>query len=247
MRSLSTRAAGLLTLILGVWGGLIPFIGPYFHFTLGPNKAWTWTSGRLYVDVLPGIAAVLAGLILLRAGPRPGARLGALLALGAGIWFAIGPDVSQLWNAAGAQGAAHGSRGIRVLEVLAYHTGLGAVMAAIAGYALPRFFAPAVPVAETRPAVAPASARYAAEEPALVGSTTAAEEPALVGPTTAEPDPAAAAPATSAEAVDGAPATTAEAVDGEKPAAAPAGSGSPAPMHGQRRRRGGLLSVLSRR
>src|SRR5436305_6118243 len=102
MRSLSTRAAGLLILVLGVWGGLVPFVAPYFHFALGPDKSWTWTSGRLYLSVIPGIVAVVAGLMLIGAGPRASARLGALLALAAGIWFAIGPDVSLLWNAAGA-------------------------------------------------------------------------------------------------------------------------------------------------
>lgn len=139
MRSLSTRAAGLFILVLGLWGGLIPFIGPYFHYALGPDKSWTWTSGRFWLDVLPGIVAVIGGLMLLGAGPRVSGKLGALLALAAGIWFAIGPDVSLLWNSFGAQGAAHGSKTVRVLEMLGYHTALGAVMAALAGYALPGF------------------------------------------------------------------------------------------------------------
>jgi hypothetical protein len=139
MRSLSTRAAGLLILIGGIWGGLVPFIGPYFHFAMGPDKSWTWTSGRFWLDVLPGIVAVLGGLILLGAGPRLSGKVGALMALAAGIWFAIGPDVSLLWNSYGAQGAAHGSKGVRVLEMLSYHTLLGALMAALAGYALPGF------------------------------------------------------------------------------------------------------------
>jgi hypothetical protein len=158
MRSFSTRAVGLLILVLGVWGGLAPFVAPYFHFTLGPTKSWTWTSGRLYLDVLPGIAAVLGGLMLIGAGPRRSARLGALLALAGGIWFAIGPDVSLLWDAAGAQGAAHGSKTVRVLEMLTYHTGLGVLIAALAGYALPRF----VPAREVVPEAAPATDRDAA-------------------------------------------------------------------------------------
>ena len=103
MRNFSTRTAGLLILIGGLWGGLAPFIGPYFHFTLGPDHVWRWTSGRLWLSVLPGVVAVLGGLILLGAGPRLGGRIGALLALAAGIWFAIGPDVSQFWHAGGAR------------------------------------------------------------------------------------------------------------------------------------------------
>lgn len=137
MRRMSTRAAGLLILILGIWGGLVPFIGPYFHFSLGPTKSWTWTTGRFWLDVLPAIVAIIGGLMLLGSGPRPGGKLGALLALAAGTWFAIGPQVSLLWNASGAQGAAHGAKFIRVLELLTYHTLLGVIIAALAGYALP--------------------------------------------------------------------------------------------------------------
>src|SRR5262249_28846670 len=139
MRSISTRTTGLLLVVLGVWGGLVPFIGHYFHFALGPDKAWTWTTARLYLDVLPGVATVLGGLILMGTGPRASARLGALLALAGGIWFAIRPEVSQLWHAGGAQGAGHGSAHIQMLEMLTYHTGLGVVIAALAGYAFPRF------------------------------------------------------------------------------------------------------------
>ena len=122
MRSISTRAAGLLLVVLGVWGGLVPFVGHYFHFALGPDKAWTWAAARFYLDVLPGVATVLGGLILMGAGPRGSARLGALLALAGGIWFAIGPEISQLWHAGGAQGAGHGSAHIQMLEMLTYHT-----------------------------------------------------------------------------------------------------------------------------
>ncbi len=156
MRSLSTRAAGLLILILGLWGGLVPFIGPYFHFALGPNHSWTWTSGRFWLSVLPGAVAVLGGLMLLGAGPRPSGKLGAVLALAAGIWFAIGPEVSLLWNASGAQGVAHGSKGVRVLEMLTYHSLLGAVMAALAGYALPGLATRRTAVGGAEPAVAAA-------------------------------------------------------------------------------------------
>src|SRR5438477_6375535 len=139
MRSLSTRVAGLLILALGLWGGLVPFVGHYFNFALGPDKSWAWTSGRFYLSVLPGAVAAIGGLMLIASGPRSSARLGALLALAAGAWFAIGPGVSLLWNAAGAQGLAHGSKVVRVLEMLTYHTALGVVITALAAYALPRF------------------------------------------------------------------------------------------------------------
>jgi len=37
---------GLLLVLLGAWGGLIAFIGPYFHYAYTPDSAWTYTSGR---------------------------------------------------------------------------------------------------------------------------------------------------------------------------------------------------------
>jgi hypothetical protein len=37
MRHVTTRVSGLIILIAGIWGGPIPFVGPYFHFTLGPR------------------------------------------------------------------------------------------------------------------------------------------------------------------------------------------------------------------
>jgi hypothetical protein len=136
-RRVSTRFAGLVILIAGLWGGLVPFVGPYFHFALGPNHSWTWTSGRFYLSVLPAIAAVVGGLMLIAAGPRVSGKIGALLALAGGVWFAIGPDVSLLWHAGGAQGVAHGHKVTRMLELITYHTGLGVLIAAFAAYALP--------------------------------------------------------------------------------------------------------------
>src|SRR5438270_425131 len=177
MRHLSTRAAGLLILILGAWGGLVPFIGPAFHFALGPNHSWTWTSGRLWLSVIPGIVAVIGGLMLLGAGPRPSGKLGALLALAAGIWFAVGPEVSILWNSAGAAGVPHGSRCIRVLELLTYHTLLGVIIAALAGYALPGL--------ETRRAAAEAEAEAGVGAAGAAGAGTAAERDREHEPVTA--------------------------------------------------------------
>ena len=147
LRSVTTRLAGLVILIAGVWGGLIPFVGPYFHFTLGPDHTWAWTSARLYLDVLPSIAAVVGGVLLLSAGPWMAGRIGALFALAGGIWFAVGPDVSRLWHSGGAQGIAHGRGGKRTLEYLTFHSGLGVLIVTFAAFALPGLLALRRPVA----------------------------------------------------------------------------------------------------
>ena len=159
-RHVTTRFAGLVILIAGLWGGLVPFVGPAFHFALGPNHSWTWTSGRFYLSVLPALAAVAGGLLLLGRGPRASGRIGALLALAGGVWFAIGPTVSVLW-ATDADGLAHGAKLTRMAELLTYHTGLGILIATFAAYALPGALA-------YRRAVAPApeTATATGDEPA---------------------------------------------------------------------------------
>jgi hypothetical protein len=149
MRSLSARAAGLVAFTAAVWAGLIPYVGPYFHFTLGPDHAWTWTSGRLYLDILPAVAVGVGGVLLILRGTRAGGRLGALLTVAGGAWLAVGPTVSELWHAGGAQGATHGSRGAQMLEQLTLHTGVGVLLCLVAAATLaaPRA-APAATVIE---------------------------------------------------------------------------------------------------
>src|SRR5947208_15316707 len=89
MRVPRTRGAGsgLLLVLLGAWGALIPFVGPYFHFGYTPDTAWTWTWGRFFLEVVPGVAVVFGGLILLICAFRPVAMFGAALATAAASWF----------------------------------------------------------------------------------------------------------------------------------------------------------------
>jgi hypothetical protein len=40
----------LITLILlGAWGGLLPFVGPYFGYACTPATAWHFTLARLWL------------------------------------------------------------------------------------------------------------------------------------------------------------------------------------------------------
>jgi hypothetical protein len=84
---------GLLLIVLGAWGALIPFIGPYFNFAYSPDKAWAYTSGRLYLSILPGAAAVLGGLLVLGTRSRTAGMFGGLLAAVGGAWFIVGAGV----------------------------------------------------------------------------------------------------------------------------------------------------------
>ena len=77
LRVSRTRGAlsGLLLVLLGAWGALVPFIGPSFHYAYTPDKAWAYTSGRLWLEILPGAATALGGLVVLASAYRPAAHL----------------------------------------------------------------------------------------------------------------------------------------------------------------------------
>jgi hypothetical protein len=133
--------SGFLLVLLGIWGAIIPFIGPYFGYTFGVTTPWFFTYDRLWLSVLPGIAVFLGGLILGPSANRASGGLGAWLALIGGIWFIIGPVISQLWQGGGPGapiGAPAGAQGLQVLEQIGYFYGLGALITALAGIALGR-------------------------------------------------------------------------------------------------------------
>ncbi len=142
MRIPRSRGAvsGLLLMILGAWGGFVPFIGPYFGLVIGPDDSWNWSNDRFWLSVLPAIVAFVGGMILLRSAHRGGAGLGAWLGIAAGAWFALGPLVSRLWTADGASalGQPAGGTGRQVLELLVMYGGLGVLIVAVSAFAMGR-------------------------------------------------------------------------------------------------------------
>ena len=128
-------------ILLGIWGALIPFVGPYFHYAFGSFQTWHYTSERLWLCIIPGAVAVIGGLMLLRSSHRSSGLLGGWLALAAGAWFAIGPTISLLWHDAGNPiGAPMGGHTRQALEWLGYFTGLGVLIATLAAFAMGRYF-----------------------------------------------------------------------------------------------------------
>lgn len=141
MRVPRSRGAvsGVLLMILGAWGALVPLIGHYFNLVVGPDKAWDLTTGRLWLSLLPGVVVFLGGLLLTLSADRASGGFGAWLALVGGVWFVIGQEMSELWNHGVSQaGPALGGTGKRVLEQLAYFDALGALIIALAAFALGR-------------------------------------------------------------------------------------------------------------
>ena len=155
--------AGVLVVLLGAWGALIPFLGPYFHYAFGNYDAWLYTANRLWLDILPGAVAVLGGLLLLTSSRRASGVLGGWLAVAAGAWFVIGPSVSLLWHDTGDPiGPPTGGDVRQVVELLGYFYGLGVFIVVLAAFAMARFFS-RPPSAETPPVAAGAVAGEAAE------------------------------------------------------------------------------------
>jgi hypothetical protein len=130
---------GTLIALLGIWGALIPFVGPYFHYAYTPDTAWAYGHGRLLLEVLPGAAAFLGGALLIYAKSRHLALFGALLGMLSGAWFVLGNVFAPLWssNSSPAGVPASATTFMQIMEQIGFFTGLGIVLvllsAAVAG------------------------------------------------------------------------------------------------------------------
>ncbi|WP_099024250.1 hypothetical protein [Mycolicibacterium palauense] len=133
-------ASGILLILLGAWGALIGFVGPYFDFGLAGDAAWTWTAQRFVLQVLPGVVVLLGGVLLVRTANRAAALLGGWAAIAAGGWFVIGPVLSPLIGLGdvATTGAAGSSGAHSAAVVLASFGGLGAVIVLIAALGVGR-------------------------------------------------------------------------------------------------------------
>lgn len=162
--------SGFMLVVLGLWGGLIPFIGPYFGFAFGSHATWHFTTNRLWLDVLPGVSVVMGGLMLMWSGHRMSGTLASWLAMAGGAWFAVGPAVSRLWeHGPGPIGVPLFGHTRQTFELIGYFYGLGAVVIGLAAFALGRFV--------TRPALIVAPP----EGEAMEGEQQTAAMPAAEG------------------------------------------------------------------
>lgn len=126
---------GALLVILGIWVAIIPFIGPAFDYSIGSTEAWTWQSGWLWLNVLPGAAAVLAGLVMIGTFRRMSIGSAGVLAAVAGGWIVVAPQVSRVWNdGVPASGFAFGSADRQVLELLGYSLLSGLLIALLGAF-----------------------------------------------------------------------------------------------------------------
>lgn len=129
------RGIGGLLMLLGAWGAVIPFVGPYFGYAFSPDKHWAYTSGRLWLSIVPGAVAFLGGLLVL-ASDRA-AAFGAFLAALGGAWFVLGQSiVAEAFSGHGISSGspvtvgrqAFGPATMKFLEGLGFFYGLGVLI-----------------------------------------------------------------------------------------------------------------------
>ena len=135
-----TRGAvtGLILILLGAWGALIPFIGPIVNWAYTADPAWTWTAASGWLEVLPGVATAVGGLLLLASGNRASAMFGGWLAVCAGAWFVVGRTFASTLGI-GDVGQPLASTDLkRALLEVTYFTGLGALIVLLGGAVLAR-------------------------------------------------------------------------------------------------------------
>jgi hypothetical protein len=177
-----TRGAlsGLLLILLGAWGALVPFFGPNINWAYMADPAWTWTTAKGWLEVLPGAVTAAGGLLLLLSGNRASAVFGGWLAALGGAWFVVGRAFASTLNIGGVGQPAAATDLKRALLEVTYFTGLGALIVFLGGAALARAavrHARDVVMTEPAPMAVPAAR---ADVPAA-GADVPAREPAASG------------------------------------------------------------------
>lgn len=139
MPNLLRIVTGVLLILLGAWGGLAHFVGPYFHYAYTSDTAWHVTAARLWLEIVPAAAAVAGGAIVLVCTGRLLSAGGAILTMLAGGWLVVGRAASEIWPGVGTVGVPAGTSPARMAaEELGMFTGLGLVIALCAALALGR-------------------------------------------------------------------------------------------------------------
>jgi hypothetical protein len=144
--------SGVVIALLGIWAGLSPFVGPYFGYEFGSGTTWHFTTDRLWLSVLPGALAIVAGGLLVISAMRSTGALGGLVATLAGGWLAVGPAVSLTWESGvGPIGRPLHGTTRQMVELVGSFYGVGALIVAFGAFAIGRF--------ASRPRVADPTAR----------------------------------------------------------------------------------------
>ena len=131
-------ASGFLVVLLGLWGALVPFVGPAFDFAYNSDQGAAWSATRGWLEVLPGVVAIIGGFLLVRSRNRATAMLGGWLSVIAGAWFVVG-RVAATTLTIGEIGPPVANTDTKAAWLeLTYFYGLGAVIVFLGAMALGR-------------------------------------------------------------------------------------------------------------
>lgn len=131
-------ASGFLVILLGVWGALVPFLGPMFDFAYNPDQGSAWSASRGWLEVLPGAVAVIGGFLLVRSRNRATAMLGGWFSVVAGAWFVVGRVMATTLTIGEIGRPVAGTDTKAAWLELTYFYGLGAVIVFLGAMALGR-------------------------------------------------------------------------------------------------------------
>jgi hypothetical protein len=131
---------GPLLVLLGAWGALVAFAGPYFAYGYTPLAPWVLTGSRLWLELLPGVATVIAGVAVIGTAHRAGGVMASWLAVASGAWFVVGTSLwTVIFGVSEPNGVAVGGPRQQALAEIGMFTGLGVVIVLLGAVAMGRF------------------------------------------------------------------------------------------------------------
>lgn len=195
-RPTGAALTGLAAVIVGAWAGIAGYVGPLFGYRPVAPGAWNWNMENGLLHLLPGAAAVVAGIMLLAMGPaRRSVRgaaltLPALILMAAGAWLVIGPTAWPTFES-GLPFVPGVSATRNLLNVAGASLAPGLVLAVLGGMAWKAATVRSIPVVvddpmtprEARPVEAApvATAPVATGEPVGANAPVSANEPVGAG------------------------------------------------------------------
>lgn len=182
--------SGIVLILLGIWGAVIPFVGPGFDFAYNPELGSAWSAARGWLEVLPGVVTVIGGLLLVRSTNRATAMFGAWLSIVAGAWFVVGRVVATTLTIGEIGAPVAPTEAKAAWLELAYFYGLGALIIFLGATALGRVSVRSVRdiAAVERAAVMRHPRGEVVRESDTVAEPAVVEEPTTAGHTVVDPD-----------------------------------------------------------
>jgi hypothetical protein len=123
---------GVLIALLGAWAFFVPLVGPYFNFGFSSDEAWQFSAKQWELQLAPGAAAFVGGVMLVLPG-RLWNWLGGALALVAGLWLVVGPSFYPVFSSGTVQ--PYGSEWMQALRWIGHFYAVGALILYFAGWA----------------------------------------------------------------------------------------------------------------